>query len=308
MKPVSVGAPAVAPFTELSSQLGKQLFQAATQVSLFFESVASRLNLPAAGMLDQPAGQTQVATPAAAQTPLAQTQVALQGGARAYGAPHPNVRFAAGTNAHDTFFMVTDIALPQGLHTDWNDYVAAKANRPDPSTYLEPAYIAEHLAQFHDGAVTFLTTGQFDRFTVDGNKSAYHGRPEGLFVMPAKCAMQIIEQAQTHESVRNVANGEDQAAEKNKAMLRVVEEKMGIPTGLWSNGQKLLAVFIENPRELNLRMVTGREGGANIEWRPGGYTTGGTPEAMVDKAGLHQAFAIPFAALPEFITDRELTA
>ncbi len=40
------------------------------------------------------------------------------------------------------------------------------------------------------------------------------------------------------------------------------------------------------------------------EWRPGGYTLGGVPEAMVDKVNLNQGFVIPFYGFAEVMMDR----
>jgi hypothetical protein len=175
--------------------------------------------------------------------------------------------------------------------------------RPDPSTYLDPGYMHSHLAMFDEGAISFITPWAFEKFTVDGNQSQYHGRAEGLFVLPAKWAKEVIGQGLSDASITNLPAGPEQS----RKLVEFVERRMGIPVGCWSaKSTKLLAVFIDKPRDLNLRFVTGREEGANAEWRPGGYTLGGVPEAMIDKAGLEDGLAIPFNALFEVLTDRAL--
>lgn len=39
-------------------------------------------------------------------------------------------------------------------------------------------------------------------------------------------------------------------------------------------------------RFVNLRVPSGNEGGANANWLPGGYTSGGVPEAVMDLSSL----------------------
>ena len=66
--------------------------------------------------------------------------------------------------------------------------------------------------------------------------------------------------------------------------------------------EDLFAVFIEYPKKLNLRFAAGIEQGANIEWRPGGYTLGGVPEAFVDKVGAHDGLPIPVEGLEHVLS------
>lgn len=289
-------------FGNLAQGLRQCVFRAASEVSNFFQSSVGQIGARIHGM-DTAPPTTASFSPAQAgnAAPLVNAQQAMApAGNRNYGTPHSNVRFAAGVNASEVYFGETDIALRDGTSTKWEHYAANKGMRSDPSTYLDPQYIQEHLALFDEGAISFITPWAFENFTVDGNKSAFHGRQDGLFVLPAKWAREVIEQCKADSSLVMLS---DEA--KNNRLVRLLEEKMGIPGGSWSGqNMKLLAVFIDNPRELNLRLVTGREAGANLEWRPGGYTLGGVPEAMIDKAGLHQALAIPFQSLDEVLTDR----
>ena len=54
-----------------------------------------------------------------------------------------------------------------------------------------------------------------------------------------------------------------------------VETKLGLPQGYFNNAQ---VAVIDNP---SVRMPTGNEAGANNQWIPGGYTSGGIPEATL---------------------------
>ncbi len=305
MNPIRHQAPAAARMATPPAQQQQASFVTASGISSFLESAVSQLGGPIRSLLSSGESTVHFAggLDSARATPLAKTQMALTGGdaARAYGSPPPNARFLAGLDPAETYFRMTDMALPDGLQTESKTYESKRGERPDPSTYLDPGYIEEHLSLFDDGAVSFITPWQFETYTVGGNRSEFHGRPEGIFVMPAKWVTQVIENAKSAPSVIAATT----EPKKNKAVITILEEKLGIPTGAWSQGSKLLAVLIENPRALNLRMTTGREGGANLNWRPCGLTSGGTPEALVDKAPVMAAYAVPFDKLGEILADRE---
>ena len=70
-----------------------------------------------------------------------------------------------------------------------------------------------------------------------------------------------------------------------------LEDALGLDPGFLSNGNTVAAVI--DPADLdNLRIPSGNEGGANDQWIPGGFTSGGVPEAVVD---LSEA---PFTVVP----------
>lgn len=287
-----------------TQDMQKAVFRAASDVSSFFHSAIDQIGSKIGALSGHVSNVSQFAAPATANaSPLVKAQQAQSPiNVRDYGAPHPNVRFAPGVNAQEKFNQVTDIGLPAGTATTWQQHDQAKVARPDPATYLDPTYIDQHLGLFDQGAVSFITPPALERFTVGYNNSAFHGRTEGLFVLPATWAKEMIADARSEPAVSSQKQG---TPEWQHELLKVVEQKMGIPAGCWSNGNtKLLAVFIENPRDLNLRLVNGREQGANVEWRPGGYTLGGVPEAMVDKVPLDQGIGVPFQALEEVLDDR----
>ena len=62
---------------------------------------------------------------------------------------------------------------------------------------------------------------------------------------------------------------------------RALERALGLPEG-HLNGDQLVRVDIPNPSELNLRIPSGNEAGANAGWIPGGKLPNGNLEAVVD--------------------------
>jgi filamentous hemagglutinin len=131
----------------------------------------------------------------------------------------------------------------------------AKGNRPDPSTYLSAEEIATHLSLFSDGAVRFTSTSTISKFGTLG--------PDGGFVLPKA----------EFDRVVTAAGGD----------LRVIEQQLGLDPGYL--GGDTIAAYISPENMTRLRMPTGNEGGANNNWFPGGYTSGGLPEAVMDFSG-----------------------
>src|SRR5579883_3109328 len=132
-----------------------------------------------------------------------------------------------------------------------------KGLRPDPAEYLSPEYISAHLAQFDQGATRFMTKSNLAKYGV--------GQRDGTaFVMPKREADALIAAAKGDPSV--------------------LEQSLGLPEGFLSDNE-VVRVDIPNPRELNLRMPSGNEAGANEQWVPGGKLPNGNNEAVVDLAG-----------------------
>lgn len=123
-----------------------------------------------------------------------------------------------------------------------------KGERPNPSTYLDQDYIDEHLAQFEGGVTKIVASAP----------SGTAGPPGGTFVMPSNVADEIIAEA----------NGD----------VRELEILLGLKQG--DLGEFPVRVDIDNTN--GLRMPSGNEKGATSEWIPGGYTSGGIPEAIID--------------------------
>ncbi|MCG7626001.1 hypothetical protein MHM97_21805 [Epibacterium sp. Ofav1-8] len=132
-----------------------------------------------------------------------------------------------------------------------------KGQRPDPSTYMSKAEIDEHLAKFDDGAVRVTPASAIDQYGTAG--------PPGGFVMPKSEFDNLVQ-----KSGGNLAN---------------IEKRLGLDAGSLSNGE-MVAVRID-PEDFNgLRIPSGNELGANSHWLPGGYTSGGAPEAVMDFDGV----------------------
>lgn len=123
-----------------------------------------------------------------------------------------------------------------------------KGSRPDPQTYISFAYHTRHLGLFSEGAskiTSYFPSGRL-------------GHASGTFVMPKSEADRLI-----------------QAAAGN---FRQLEVSLGLsPNDL---GPRPVRIDIRNPK--NLRLPSGNEAGANEFWVPGGLTSGGIPEAVID--------------------------
>ena len=127
---------------------------------------------------------------------------------------------------------------------------------PAPSTYLDAEYIANHLARFDEGAVRFTSRKAFNKYGTLG--------PDGGFTLPKSELDRLL----------NETGGN----------LRKVEEKLGLDYG-YLDGDDTMIVLIEKQDLNGLRMPSGNEGGANSFWLPGGKTSGGVPEAVMDFSG-----------------------
>ena len=130
---------------------------------------------------------------------------------------------------------------------------AGRGNRPAPSTYMSSSQIIEHLAKFDDGAVRFTLRSGAEKYGTLG--------PQGGFTMPASEFNQLLE-----ETGGNLAR---------------VEQKLGLDAGTLASEDTLIAL-IDRADATNLRIPSGNEGGANAQWIPGGVTSGGVSEAVMD--------------------------
>ena len=129
-----------------------------------------------------------------------------------------------------------------------------KGTRPDPSTYLDADYIANHLAKFDDGSSRIVLKDSYLRRGV-GKPDA--GKTE--FVFPKSEMDEIL-------SLPN--------AEKAK--------KLGIPESQL-DGELVRIDFKSTDK---IEMPSGNEFGANDQWIPGGKTDGGVSEAIVKTEGM----------------------
>jgi hypothetical protein len=128
-----------------------------------------------------------------------------------------------------------------------------KGQRPPPESYLSASEIDSHLNLFSQGAIRFTSREGAAQYGTVG--------PDGGFVIPKK----------EFDKVLNQSNGD----------LRIVEKKLGLEPGYL--GDKDTMVVLIKPQDIRgLRMPSGNESGANKLWVPGGYTSGGIPEAIMN--------------------------
>ncbi|SHF79054.1 filamentous hemagglutinin, partial [Vibrio gazogenes DSM 21264] len=131
-------------------------------------------------------------------------------------------------------------------------------SRPDPSKYLSKDHIESHLAQFDNGASRFMTETNLQKYGI--------GQRDGTsFVM-------------TNQEATSLLNS-------TKGSASAMEKALGLPNG-FLDGNQLVRVDIPKPRELNLRMPSGNEAGANSQWIPGGRLPDGNLEAVIDATNL----------------------
>lgn len=129
---------------------------------------------------------------------------------------------------------------------------APDGHRPNPRTYLSEAYIDKHLSEFRSGVTKIAARAP----------SGTVGGPTGTFVMPSSVADDVIRQA--------------------GGSVSKLEELLGLKPG--TLGTNPVRIDIENPK--GLRIPSGNEAGVNEYWFPGGYTSGGAKEAVIDAAKL----------------------
>jgi len=64
-----------------------------------------------------------------------------------------------------------------------------------------------------------------------------------------------------------------------------MEKALGLPENFLENNN-LVRVDIPNPKELNIRIPSGNEAGANDLWIPGGKLPSGDLEAVIDSGDI----------------------
>ena len=135
-----------------------------------------------------------------------------------------------------------------------------KGERPEPSVYLKKCYIKKHLKLFEEkagGSSYFVPQSTLQKFGCDAL-----GRPDGQFVLPFSDAEELLK--------------------KTGGDISKIEEALGVPAGSW-DGNPLLLIVVPDPEGLDVRIPSGNEAGANEFWIPGGFTSGGEPEAVVNQ-------------------------
>ena len=73
----------------------------------------------------------------------------------------------------------------------------------------------------------------------------------------------------------------DDVVKEAKGNMRVIEQKLGIEFG-FLNDNDVMIVLIKKEDFIKPRFPTGNEIGVNNLWIPGGLTSGGIPELVMD--------------------------
>ena len=137
---------------------------------------------------------------------------------------------------------------------------APKGERPDPSAYLDKKYIDRHLKEFRPG-VSFIMG--LDNYVMYVLTRKFIGREDNsCFVMPKTVC----------DDIAKAANGN----------LAVYEQALGFEPGYFRGHGGLVRIDVLDVADLHIRIPSGNEAGANAWWLPGGYTSGGVPEAVSD--------------------------
>lgn len=133
-----------------------------------------------------------------------------------------------------------------------------KGTRPDPTDYLPPEYIEQHLAKFEDGATRFMPESNFEKYGL--------AQRDGTSFVMAKSEVDALLEATAGDP-------------------RAMERALGWPEGFLDEN-KLLRIDIEDPGSHNVRVPSGNEAGANDLWLPGGKLPDGLSEAVIDGSDL----------------------
>ena len=135
-----------------------------------------------------------------------------------------------------------------------------KGERPDPSAYLDKKYICRHLKEFRSG-VSFVMG--LDNYVMYVLTRKFIGREDNsCFVMPKTVC--------------------DDIAKAAKGDISVYEQALGFEPGYFKGHGGLVRIDVLDVADLHIRIPSGNEAGANAWWLPGGYTSGGVPEAITD--------------------------
>lgn len=136
----------------------------------------------------------------------------------------------------------------------------AKGERPDPSAYLDKKYMRQHLKKFRDGVSFVMGLDSYVMYVV---ARKFVGREDNsCFVMPKYVC----------DDIARIAQGD----------LAVYEQALGFTPGYFQGHGGLVRLDVIEVADLHVRIPSGNEAGANSYWLPGGYTSGGVPEAVTD--------------------------
>ncbi|MEM4725112.1 MAG: hypothetical protein QXP01_08890 [Candidatus Hadarchaeum sp.] len=116
-----------------------------------------------------------------------------------------------------------------------------------------------HLEEFRDGGSFVMTKEQYELY-VEGQSLI--GRTDGVFI--------------------TTSNFMDRIFAESAGDFSIMERRLGFNPGYFADQGGLVRIDVDNPLLYNIRMPSGLESGANTNFRWGGYTSGGVPEAVID--------------------------
>lgn len=136
----------------------------------------------------------------------------------------------------------------------------AKGERPEPASYLDRKYMRKHLKKFRDGVSFVMGLDSYVMYVL--TRKLIGREDNSCFVMPKSVCDDIARRAQGN--------------------LDVYEQALGFTPGYFKGHGGLVRIDVLDVADLHVRIPSGNEAGANAYWLPGGYTSGGVPEAVTD--------------------------
>ena len=73
----------------------------------------------------------------------------------------------------------------------------------------------------------------------------------------------------------------DKVVQNYNGNINYIAEKLGFPKGYFKYGRGIVRIDIEDLSDLDLRLLSGNEIGANSLWIPGGETSVGVTDAFL---------------------------
>lgn len=118
---------------------------------------------------------------------------------------------------------------------------------------MSPAYIKDWNDSWSEGAIRFASKSQVEKYGTIGSNEAFM-IPKTVF---------------------------DNLLKESNGNLAYIEKKLSLSDGYLSSNSTG-AYLIKQQDGFEVKLPTGNEGGANVQWLPGGKTLNGTREGILD--------------------------
>ena len=157
---------------------------------------------------------------------------------------------------------------------------ADKGSKPDPSSYLTQDYIDNHISRFIDGGGSRITAeDDYIRFKHNINGA---GNPNSYNVS-GTTYQNGSEFISTSDQIDYLLKKANNSSDKVGSIC----DDLGLGNDekkKFSHGMMRYDIDASEISKLNPRITNGNEPGAfKLDWIPGGYTLGGSPEIAIDK-------------------------